>query len=326
MTEYLAAEAEIGPERAALEWAEPVANVRRNMACLIGGQGQQTGFFSTTSTAWLSLVSKMDLSGKRVLISPHEWYDYIGFLQQRDDLTVEILPPLDLHNPDLSLWAARMDEDVAAIFAPMVTSVTGQLYPVADIGAMARPENCKFIVDAAQSLGQMPVDVGAIGCDALVSTTRKWLRGPRQTAILWVNDSWPFTGKMLEANDQNLALRLGLGAAIDHLLETGIAETQRGILARSNKIRNWASGTGLPVIKAQTGSVAIPVDDNRLDILTDALTAHGLVAKIPDAGFLEPYSTKTGMARPVLRLAPHVYTTEQDLEQLFLALETGFRL
>ena len=46
---------------------------------------------------------------------------------------------------------------------------------------MARPDGCAFVVDAAQSVGQMPVSVMELNCDVLAATCRKWLRGPRDT-------------------------------------------------------------------------------------------------------------------------------------------------
>jgi selenocysteine lyase/cysteine desulfurase len=322
MMEYIASEAENGPDRAAKIWAEPLENVRVSAAKLISAQAQQVSFFGTTTDAWHALMARMDLSGKRVLVTPHEWHSFYNALAMRPDITVEVLPPLDLESPDLSTWANRMGEDVGALFVPMVTSVTGRKYPVTRIGAMARPEGCKYIVDGAQALGQMPVNVREIGCNAFYSTTRKWLRGPRQGALVCLDDSWNITGRAMEQPDYAHALRLGTGVAIDHLLTAGIGQVQAEIMACSNRIRAWATDGGPGAVPGGTGTVSVPVAPDRVETPGRVMEAHGIVAKIVDAGFYEPLSSMEGH---VLRLSPHVYTGGDDLETLFSALDQAFR-
>ena len=314
----------MGPDKAAEAWQDAIVSVRKSAALLVGGSENQIGFFGTTTNAWLAMLARMDLAGKRVLVAPHEWGEYYHALGLRGDVTIEVLPELDLENPDLSDWAARMGEDVAALFVPMVTSVCGAEYPVAMIGAMPRPEGCKYIVDAAQALGQIRVDVQQIGCDALFSTTRKWLRGPRQSSLIWLGDKWPLSGRDLEAADQNLALRLGLGVAIDHVLDVGIEAVQADILLRSDEIRHWARARGLPVVDGHTGSVSIKVADAAVSGLSETLRAYDIYAKIPKAVFFEPVSGVGPTECNVLRMSPHVYTTDEHMETLFQALSAGF--
>ena len=324
MAEFIRSEADMGSDKAAEAWQEAIFKVRKSAASLLGGAEDQVGFFGTITNAWLAILSRMDLAGKRVLVAPHEWGDYYRALGLRGDVTIEVLPELDLDNPDLSAWAAQMGEDVAALFVPMVTSVCGVEYPVAQIGAMPRPKGCKYIVDAAQALGQMKVDVKQIGCDALFSTTRKWLRGPRQTSLVWLGDSWASSGREIEAADQNLALRLGLGVAIDHVLDVDVEAVQADILVRSDKIRHWARTRGLPVVNGHTGSVSIKVADTAVSGLNDTLLAHDIYAKIPKAVFFEPVSGVGPTECNVLRISPHVYTTDEHMGALFKALGNGF--
>lgn len=312
--EYLRCEAEIGPDGAARHWATQVRDVRQSAATLLGGQPDEIGFSATTTTAWLAMLSRMDLAGKRVLVAPHDWGDYYRALTLRGDVRVEVLPELSRDKPDLSAWTARFGDDVAALFVPMVTAVGGQRYPVEAIGALTRPEQMLYVVDSAQALGQMPLHVGRIGCDVFVSTGRKWLRGPRQVSMAWVKDGCAFTASDLEPADKNVALLLGLGVAIDHYLGVGAEVVQARILERSNQLRDWAQANGVPLVMGTTGSVSLALDAERGPDVTKALAEAGITAKLLDVSYFEPQARHSD--KTVLRISPHVYTTDQDMDEL----------
>lgn len=329
MRAYLSDEAQMGPLRAAVQWHDRVQAVRQQAAKLVGGATSEIGFSTTTTAAWHALLAQMDLSGKRVLVSSHEWGAYLRALSLRHDITVEVLPEIDLKAPDLSPWADRIGDDVGAIFMPMITSITGQSYPLEQIGKLARPAQAKFIVDGAQALGQVDVSVADMNCDAFISTGRKWLRGPRQSALIWMGADWqsagqPVRARDLESLDQNLALRLGLGVAIEAVLEVGASQIQRQILDISDQIKDWARAHDLPLIAGKTGGVSIKVNEDQVAHVQAQLDDHDIHAKLCDAAYFEPMSCQNQSECTVLRLSPHTYTTQADLAALFEMLRRSF--
>lgn len=332
MIDYLVLEQEVGVFEAALRVQDELDQVRCNTAALINATPGNLGFSSTTTAAWLSIVPRLNLARGRILVAPHEWGDYLRLLESltaNTDATIEILPELDLAapDPDLGRWRERLDDDVTAIFVPMVTSIDGYRYPVESIGRLPRPEGCVYVVDAAQALGQTPVDVIALSCDAVVATCRKWLRGPRNTALFWVSDSLGerFSATGIEPFDASPALRLGLGVAVSEAEKTGIENIGTRIRALKNHAAHAARAIGLSVqtgIPSQTGTLCLGIPSEAAARVQRELVSRGLVVKCPDRIWHEPFAPELETDTVPLRISPNVYNSEEEISAFFENLQT----
>lgn len=321
MSAHLELEARIGPLAAVAEVDTALQAVRSDAETLLNAEEETLGFATGTLSAWHAYVAGLSIAGKRLLVAPHEWGENIAALQKlaaKDGATIEVLPLLDMASPDLRLWQDRIDDDVAAIFLPMVSSVSGLHYPVEAIGALRRPLHTQIIVDAAQAIGQVDIDVRRLGCDALFATTRKWVCGPRQTAIFWTADA--DRRIEIERLDTNATLRLGLGVALRQLLERGLDQTKASLLERSTRIREHADRLNLECLSVPHGgttAVTVLIPEQSVAKIDAALNASQIIAKWPNALEDEPFSQFQAIARKPLRLAPHLLTSIADIDAAF---------
>ena len=341
MIAYMRREDEIGPAAAEHEAAPEMAAVTSKAARIIEAQEEQVVLVPTTTIGWNMAVLSLRLAGRRVLVAPGEWASDIPVLQ-RMGAKVEVMPLNEHGALDLNALESLIDDDLGAICAPMVSSLTGECYPVAEIGALQRPEGCAFVVDAAQAVGQMPVSVRDLNCDVLAATTRKWLRAPRDTALLYVSEDtidrmgpnpaprlFGITIDGTRFGDQPgvrrfdpgsvfAPQRLGQGVALDLFLANQEKTfAQLAVLAGHARSRAGQAGIALAGTEANGSTIiSCRLPRNLADARMPRLRAAGI--EIKDAGpDCEPMRGLSAGEGAFLRLSPHVYNTKAEIDQVF---------
>jgi selenocysteine lyase/cysteine desulfurase len=209
-----------------------------------------------------------------------------------------------------------------------VITTTGLRMPIAEISALARARNILCIVDGAQAVGAIQVDVKALGCHAYATSGHKWLMGPKGTGLLYVDRE---AGALIEPSQWELGhgygsesigispqpLAIGLGAAIAAMRAIGMAEVER----RNVTLRNYAwralsglSGVrlvGPPPGSGNTPLVAfrIPAEIVARDLRIRLAQRHNVMVKSAEPRWLNG-----------LRLSPHLFNSERDVDLAIAAL------
>ena len=182
-TGHLELEAAIGGYEAADQEADRIAAVYRSVATLINADPDEIAVVENATVGWDMAFYAIPLKeGDRILTAEAEYgANYVAYLQQakRTGAKIEVIPSTETGEICLDSLEKMIDDRVKLISITHIPTNGGLINPAAGVGRIARKHNILYLLDACQSVGQLPIDVQEIGCDMLSATGRKFLRGPR---------------------------------------------------------------------------------------------------------------------------------------------------
>lgn len=236
---------------------------------------------------------------------------------------------------------AQLDERVGIAALPHCHWTDGGLIDLVAIGRRCREVDAALVIDGTQSLGALPLDVKAVQPDFLVAACYKWLTGPYSIGFTYVaphrqdgqplehnwiqrRESQDFAGLVNYRDDfqpgarrydvgerSNFALVPAAKAGLDQIAGWGVDNIQATLAQRNNAIAERALGLGLtsaaPALRAGhflglSFADGVPVD------LAERLAQNNV--------FVSVRGSKS------MRITPHVYNTDDDVERLFEVLES----
>jgi isopenicillin-N epimerase len=217
-----------------------------------------------------------------------------------------------------------------------VTSTVGDLMPAAALCAMARARGVLSVVDGAQSFGLLDVDLGAMRPDFYSGSAHKWVCGPKEVGVLFVDRAvharfWPsvisaYPGRVglsrthegmgqrdeaaIRAFGEQLDLLAAIGREAIEARSRTLTEALVEGLAGVRGVQLWTSREAdarVAVVSFQPGTL----DPRRV---LEALEADGIVAAM-----------RGGTDRPGIRFSPHFYNDETDIERAVAAIARYLR-
>lgn len=356
---HLELESRIGGYEAADEADGAIEGAYTSIAALINAGRDEIALVENATRGWDMVFYSISFqAGDRILTSASEYgSNAIAFLQVAESTgaTIEVIPSDEHGQVSISALEALLDERVKLVAISHMPTNGGLVQPAAEIGRVLRKRGDRrpiYLLDACQTVGQMPIDVQVIGCDVLSATSRKYLRGPRGVGFLYVRRNLieeltpPFLdnhaadwiardryrirsdARRFENWENYVAGRLGLGAAVDYALELGLepiwARVQRQASLLRHRLAELPGVSVRDLGEVKGGIVTFDVDG------VDATTiTAGLLERRINTSISTILSTRYDMEQrglhQLVRASVHYLTTDGEIEALCAELEEVIR-
>ncbi|MFZ6745604.1 aminotransferase class V-fold PLP-dependent enzyme [Undibacterium sp. JH2W] len=350
---HLDLEAQVGPMEAALLVADKLQALREDAARLINASSDEIALMTSGSSGFGSAFAAMPKlrSGERILVGRQEWGGNLANYQraaQAAGATVEIMPCHADGSVNASALAQMMDSRVRLVSLTWLPANGGLINDAAAVGKITAAAGVPYLIDAAQALGQVPIDVQAMQCDVLKSAGRKHLRGPRGTALLYVRKSFlnklepawvdvssaPIAedqaqlrhdARRFETSEAAVALQLGLAESVKLALDMGVADLGNVSATLAAACRTRLAS--IPAISlhdlgegAQSGIVSFNLRGHDAMALKNKLTQQRIYIGANGVSYT-PLDMQARGLHSIARASFSYLNTLDEVEQLARALE-----
>lgn len=351
---HLDLEARLGGYEAADARSDLIADAYRQVEALLGAPTGTVAFVENATAAFAQALSAFPFRRGDVILTTRN--DYVSnqimylSLQDRFGVSVERAPDRPEGGVDVQAMGELIHRRRPRLVAMShVPTSSGLVQEAATVGQACAERTVPFLLDACQSVGQMPVRVDEIPCTFLAATARKFLRGPRGSGFLYVapealeegltplfpdlrGSDWIEADLVQPAPDARRfenwefawALVLGTGEAARYARDIGLeairtrawelADRLRGLLGDVPGVRVLDRGEPLCAIvtlDAQGADPEVLVRRLReLGVNTSAVGRSSAVLDFDDKGI-----------EGALRLSPHYFNTERELEGAVATLQ-----
>jgi selenocysteine lyase/cysteine desulfurase len=324
------------------EWFSGAETLRELAARVIGAGADGIALVPSVSYGIAIAAANAPVGRGQSIVLLHEEYPSNFYawkeLAQRRDAEIRIV-----RRGEDGRWTPAVlqaiDQATAVVSVPNCHWTDGSLIDLERVGERARAVGALLVIDASQSLGACPLDVRKVQPDFLVSVGYKWLLGPYTLGYLYAAPKWQADGRPLEnswlnrAGSENFARlveyrdeyregarRFDMGehpnfvltpmaiAALRQILEWNVENIQQTLSALTRMIAKEA---------AKLGCASLPASE-RVGHMIGIRLPNGIPAGLGDR--LAEAKIFVSIRGDAIRIAPHLYNDESDVEKFFTVL------
>jgi len=348
---YLDEIGEAGPKDFALieKHYRALEETRSAIARLVNARSASTiALFPSGSDAISAVAGAIDWAkGDEIILSEAEMISNVApWLRLRDRLGVVVLvapirPPGLIDVDAVRRLVTRRTKLISITHVP---NTLGVVQPLEEVGRIAREAEVLFLVDAAASVGVVPVDVNRLGCHLLVGTGRKYLRGLAGSAFLycspqvvdrlqplpfgWKSGAWDWGAGVLtflpdasrfHVGEPNFPSWIALGTAVQYAFDVGGIEAiwcrvralSTSLLERLRHLKRLRV-LGPEEVAMRSGIIMVDIKGMSPKVAADFMQARGIVVE-GGHGYC-PGPLRLYEVEMALRLSLHYWNTEEDLD------------
>jgi selenocysteine lyase/cysteine desulfurase len=311
-------------------WVERSETARATFARLVNGQPDDVAVTTSLSAGVSALASAIDFSARpKVVISDYE-FPTIGQIWH-----AQALRGAEVHVVEPERVEEAIDDRTAVVSITGVCYRNGARLPVEEIARVGHEHGALVLLDAYQAIGTYPLDVTALGVDALAAGVLKYLLGSAGLGFMWVRPGlsreltptetgWFADKNIFEMDHRDYspsdtARRFQSGtppvpaiyagvAGMELMMEIGIAETREHVTALNDRLIGGCDDLGATVVT--------PRDPDRRGALIciRSTDAPALVAALAGDGIV------TSERDNNLRVSAHAYNTTDDVDAVLASL------
>jgi selenocysteine lyase/cysteine desulfurase len=324
------------------DFFEEAEEVRALFARLIGGDAGGVAIIPSVSYGISVAAANVPVGeGQKILILddqfPSNVYAWRELAQRSGARLVTVPRPEDYDWTPALL--EEIDPDTAVVAVPNCHWTDGSLVDLARVGASAREAGAALVVDAIQSLGAHPFDVSEVRPDFLIASSYKWLLGPYGVGFMYVGEEYR-EGEPIEHNwinrrgsqdfsrlvayqdafqpgarrydvgeRSNFALLPVAAEALRQIIDWGVENVSETIGTLTDHIEEKAERLGIATIPKKRRvrhMIGLMLGRDAPDDLATGLMRHDVFVSVRG---------------PSVRVSPHLYNTEEDIDRFFEILE-----
>ena len=348
---HLDLECRVGSMEAEEQAPEGIEHTYDAVASLLRCSRGEIALVDSATRAWNMAFYSLPLrEGDRILTSEASYAsNFIGFLHRKRQtgVHVDVVRSDEYGQVDVEALERHIDRRTRLIALTHIPTNGGLVNPAREVGRVARQHGIPFLMDACQSVGQIPLDVEDLGVDMLSGTGRKFLRGPRGTGFLYVREGFIATldpptpdlraarwstihsyqlredARRFELWESNKAAVVGLGVAVDYALQWGIEITWQRITQLAAMLRsNLSDIPGVRVRdmgRTKCGIVTFEMEGHDPGDIKNRLRDMSINVSVSSPGSTL-LDARARSLPDLLRASVHYYNTEEEIERFTAAI------
>ena len=316
----------------------------------VGAEGGELVFVRNTTEAINMVASGLPWqSGDGIVTTILEHHsNLLPWMRLRDQkgIDLHLIAPKADGTLDPADFEKAVTPDTRLVAVTHASNVLGNLVPVREIADICRDRGALLLVDGAQSVPHLPVNVEQLGCDFFCFSGHKML-GPTGTGVLWMKrpeieplllgggavDTVTTAGYTLaagfaryEAGTPNIAGAIGLSRAVDYLEALGMEDVQRHEQALTRRMLEGLAGIrGVRVLGPgpggdRIGVVAFTVGDMHPHDVASILDEEADIMVRSGHHCCMPLATHLGVPDGTVRASLHCYNNTEDVDRLIEAV------
>ncbi|MCE2465524.1 MAG: cysteine desulfurase [Dehalococcoidia bacterium] len=351
-----------GVHALSMEATQRYEEARQKIADFIGAGSSEAVIFVRNTTEAINLVAGTWAvanlkTGDEILTTEMEHHSNLvpwQKLAKEKGIVLRFVPVTDQGTLDISNLDSLLNERTRLVAFNHMSNVLGTINPVDELTRAARAKGALVLLDGAQSVPHMPVNVQELDCDFMAFSGHKmmgptgigvlyvkpsimdqmepFLRGGEMVKQVWLEDAtWNDLPMKFEAGTPNIADTIALGAAVDYLQALDMSQVRQHetqitayALESFRELKEDLEMYGPEDLNIRGGIVSFYAHDVHPHDLGTMLDREGIAIRAGHHCAMPLVRDRLGKAATA-RASFYVYNTEEEVDQLVEALKQALR-